>query len=301
MIQFADERRTGQMREVYQGSKVSINMKPVNEGRQLLNIFFCRTNPEGYTRQGVIDIPHLFLLGMGSTDQRRAMKSEADLRSTLGNMIDDLPKDIDHVLQDPMEAFLLSLRLTQTIYFDIILSKNTISLDILSTEIGGTKDKMCVLSLVQLIQVFQGSRYALDIKRKLGQANFYRAAFSGDLSCPVFSEYYLHHYCFHKLPAALNSRLHDLETFFKCVYNMWNAADLNDDQMCEKTADHLGRVIMKLEALASIAVVSEALNSAISALSQAYGDRVKWSHLLNESASPAPSWLDKDVTSERLV
>lgn len=272
-------------------AKLSFGLKK----QRLANMLLCRTNPEGYTRGGVIDIPHLFLLGMGGLEQKRALKNDTALHSALARMIDELPKDAEQVLEDPMEAYLTSLRLTQTIYLNLILNDQPLGLEFLGSEIEQRKKTICVISVIQLMHIFQCSRYALHIKRSVGQANFYRASFSGDIDSPVFSEYYLHHYLIHRLPEALEHSGSDLEAFFKNVYNLWAARDLYDDALCEITADRLGGVITKLEALVSSPVTTEALRRTVATLDQAYGDKAELSRLLVNAAWPAPSWLSQQA------
>jgi hypothetical protein len=86
-----------------------------------------------------------------------------------------------------------------------------------------------------------------------------------------------------------------LEAFFKNVYNLWAARDLYDDALCEMTADRLGGVITKLEALVSSPATTEALRRTVATLDQAYGDKAELSRLLVNAAWPAPSWLSQQA------
>lgn len=254
-------------------------------------LLFYRLNPIGFDRPAAMDFSYSFLVGFGAHDSDDLTDNQDALREHLAVLSDVTPMRITDFFKDPHECSFDARRWSRICYLRAMLKRDISFLDVLQHASSKSERMIKSIALMQMLQTFQCARYVLRLRREMGPGNFSRAAFSGNLSEPSFQEFYFHHHVFHNAREIMDPMNYDLKARLKQVFNLWQASDLNSIDRANETADHLQRVVDKLDELTANPEFRADMMRITLVLARPYGGIRQWCNVLTGSVWPAESWI----------
>ena len=254
-------------------------------------LLFYRLNPAGFDRPAAMDFSYSFMVGFSGYERNELTDNQNALRDHLARLSDVTPIRIADFFKNPHEHSFDARRWSRICYLRAMLKRDISFLDVLQHSSSKSERMIKSIALMQMLQTFQCARYVLRLRRKMGPGNFSRAAFSGDLSEPSFQEFYLHHHVFHNAEEIMDPINYDLQARLKQAFNLWKANDLNNFDKANETADHLQKIVDKLDELTATPEFRADMTRIALVLARPYGGFTQWCNVLVGSVWPAESWI----------
>lgn len=225
-------------------------MNGISNFQQRTNVgqlLFFKLLSQGDAEHAVRDLRAYFVGPLHRFENARRLRSDRVLQQFLesGPLLD--PRPLTNFFDDAAGYRLDALDWAQTCYLRATILREISFVDQLLVSHSESERTVKFLALLQLLQIFEGSSYLVDLKDRIGDGNFYRYIGTGDLWDPVFFEFYLQHRLLHDAPQFLTAD--QFEPAIKGMFNIWEAARLMDEEKIETTVVHLRQIIAKLHAL----------------------------------------------------